>query len=70
MELEAIYRPPTFSSPTVLFVLAADLILFLPESADSWISLGQSVECVVNSKEVQAFGLVIVSSLSLYLWLG
>lgn len=61
-----IYRSLTFSSPTVLFALAGDLIMFLSESADSWISVGQSVDCVVSTKEVQALGLTIVCPLSFY----
>lgn len=46
---------------TVLLVLAGDLIMFLPVSADSWISQGQSVHCVVSTKELQVIGLVILS---------
>lgn len=41
--------------------------MFLPAPADSWISLGQSVDCVGSTKEVQALGLAIVSPLSAFL---
>lgn len=34
--------------------------MFLPVSADSWISLGQSVHCVASTKHVQVLGLAIV----------
>lgn len=44
--------------------------MFLPESADSWISLSQSVPCVVSTKEVLVLGLAVVSPLSFYAFLG
>lgn len=71
MHSHDIYRPLTAPLLTIVFVLSGDLIMFLPVSADSWISLGQSVHCVVSTKEVQVPGLAIVSvahpsSLSLF----
>lgn len=65
--IENICTQTTFIAPlplallTVLLVLAGDLIMFLPVSADSWISQGQSVHCVVSTKELQVIGLVILS---------
>lgn len=44
--------------------------MVLPESADSWISLSQSVPCVVSTKEVLALGLAIVSPLCFHAFLG
>lgn len=44
--------------------------MVLPESADSWISLSQSVPCVVSTKEVLTLGLAIVSPLCFHAFLG